>query len=67
MKKNTQSWKEHIELLNKILDDKNRKERVFVVDCEATGDQLEELCVYHFQNNSLVTTNVLKQRKHLAI
>ncbi|KAF8861053.1 hypothetical protein BDZ45DRAFT_545728, partial [Acephala macrosclerotiorum] len=63
---NAESWKEHLDLLFKILADDNRLEKVFVVDCDAIGTDIKELCISHFQNNSLVTNDVRKQRKHLA-
>ncbi|KAH8679594.1 hypothetical protein BGZ60DRAFT_369431 [Tricladium varicosporioides] len=64
--KNAESWKEHLDLLFKILADDNRLEKVFVVDCDATGTDIRELHISHFQSNSLMTNNVLKQRKHLS-
>ncbi|KAI9770501.1 MAG: hypothetical protein M1839_003182 [Geoglossum umbratile] len=64
--KNTHSWKEHVDLLIEILGEKDHRERVFVVDCDVIGMPLKDLCIFRYQNDSLVTPNVLKQRRHLA-
>ncbi|KAF4636840.1 hypothetical protein G7Y89_g1255 [Cudoniella acicularis] len=64
--KDAQAWKEHLDLLTDILDKMTEKERMFVVDCNATGTPFKELCVVQYQEEELVSTNVLKQRRHLA-
>lgn len=61
------SWKANVDLLLDILHDQARRELALVVDCDATGEKLEQARISRFGNGANATAkDLLEQRKHLA-
>ncbi|RFU25805.1 hypothetical protein B7463_g10532, partial [Scytalidium lignicola] len=60
------SWVENQKLLLELLNDKNEKKFVAIIDCDALGISLEQSRIGHFQNQQEISGDLLQQRQYLA-
>jgi hypothetical protein len=60
------SWEENVNLLQDLLQEGQRRSPVLLVDCDVTGQQLPQCHISVFSQETVVTKDLLKERKFLA-
>jgi GTPase SAR1 family protein len=60
------SWEENVDLLRHLLKEGQHKSLVLLVDCDVTGQQLQQCHISVFSKETVVTKDLLKERKLLA-
>jgi GTPase SAR1 family protein len=59
-------WEEHVDLLQKILDDRQRWQPVLLADCCSNDDPLERVLLSVYTNGGLKTKDLLADNRILA-